>query len=340
MATPSAPSDSAPRWIISRREDLTWFIGSSLAGYASLALMALGFPVLPLQFIWFFSIDGPHVMATITRTYMDRAERKKLGPFLWIVLPLLLIGPAASLAGYGSWFLLIAVCWQHFHITKQHFGFVMLYKAKNRERDPVDLKLDRWFLLSSLFVPLAVFLTRTRPAFGGLPYVSPALAIAMSLYGALAATWIGRQFFKLHRKQAMNWPKLALIGSVVPLQWLALLYASQFGPDGILRAGICLGLFHGLQYYRLLWFHNRNRYRGKEARERHGLAAHFVSSAAQLVALAIGLNLLLTFLPQATFHSEAVSCAVWGFPFTHYLLDARIWRVRGDRELASALHLP
>jgi hypothetical protein len=55
-------------WLISPREDLTWFIGSSLAGYLAVALMWAGFPILPLQFVWFFAIDGPHSMFAMTRS--------------------------------------------------------------------------------------------------------------------------------------------------------------------------------------------------------------------------------------------------------------------------------
>src|SRR5215470_2208727 len=109
-----SPAQAVPQrqfhanWIISPREDLTWFIGSALAGYLAVALMWLGFPLLILQMIWFFGVDGPHVFATVTRTYFDKAERKKLGWFLWILVPLLFVGPAMALAGYASLFFLLA----------------------------------------------------------------------------------------------------------------------------------------------------------------------------------------------------------------------------------------
>lgn len=61
----------APAWIISQRDDLIWFIGSALVGYLALALMAGGFPVFPIQVIWLLGVDGPHVLATVTRTYGD-----------------------------------------------------------------------------------------------------------------------------------------------------------------------------------------------------------------------------------------------------------------------------
>src|SRR5450755_3866914 len=102
------------KWIISRRQDLIWFIGSALISYLALGLMTLGVGVALIQFIWFFGIDGPHVQSTITRTYFDKAERARLGWFLWIPVPLLLGGPALVFLGFGSLFFLFAVCWQQF----------------------------------------------------------------------------------------------------------------------------------------------------------------------------------------------------------------------------------
>ena len=137
----------------------------------------------------------------------------------------------------------------------------------------------------------------------------------------------------------MNWPKLGLLITVIPLQWLALLNASHYGPDGILRAGIALGLFHSFQYHRLMWFHNRNRYTEPGALQRHGLAARLVSNVGVYIAIAIGLNLVLNFIPSALLPYQTAQAAVWGVAFTHYCMDARIWRVRSDKGLAAALRM-
>ena len=332
-AAPQQPV--ATRWIISQRDDLTWFIGSALAGYLAILLMWSGFPILPLQAVWFFGVDGPHVVSTVTRTYFDRAERQKQGLYLWIILPLLLIGPAMALTGHAALFFMAAFCWQQFHVTKQHFGFVMLYKAKNRERNDLDRKLDRWFLLASLFVPLGLFILKTEK--WNLPAWPPQAALAG--YAILTAFWLGRQIQKLRAGEPMNWPKLALIAAVAPLQWLALGFGARFGPEGVLQAAIPLGLFHGLQYHRLMWFHNRNRYTAPDAEQRHGLAANLVSRVWVYLGVAIGLHFVLTFLPQYLFPYQTVNAAIWGIAFTHYCLDARIWRVRGDKELATVLRL-
>jgi hypothetical protein len=322
-------------WIISRREDWTWFIGSALAGYLAIALMWAGFPLLPLQAVWFFGIDGPHVLATVTRTYFDKAERKKLGWFLWILAPLLLVGPIVAMTGHAAVFFLAAFIWQQFHVVKQHFGFVMIYKAKNRERYDIDRKLDRWFLLASLFAPLGLFVLKTQHVFEK-PWLSTAVFAA---YAVLTGAWLIRQAIKWREGAQMNWPKLALLAAVVPLQWLALGFGARFGVAGALQAAIPLGLFHGLQYHRLMWFHNSNRYSLPGAEERNGLAAHLASNVATYLTVAIGLHFLLTFMPRYLFPGQTMEAALWGIAFTHYCLDAKIWRVRSDKELAVALHL-
>jgi hypothetical protein len=325
-------------WIISRRDDLTWFIGPAAVSYLAFALMAAGFPITLIYFIWFVGVDGPHVIATVTRTYFDRQERKRLGWFLWIIVPLIAVGPALVWVGQASLFYLFAVCWQHYHIAKQHFGFIMLWKAKNKERDPLDLKLDRWFLLTSTILPLALFVIKTRLA--GYAPAQWAASLSLYAYAGLAGVYVIRQVTKFRAGLPMNVPKLLLLAVLIPLQWMVFMHSANLGPDGILRAGITLGLFHSFQYHRLLWFHNRNRYTGPDAREKHGLASFFAKDFAYYIIAAIGLHILVSILPQAMFPAvEWLKAAIWGIPFTHYMLDSKIWRVRGDKDLAAALRM-
>jgi len=341
--TPAFPQPIGGRpartnWIISRRDDLVWFIGPAAISYLALGLMAAGFPITPIYLTWFLAVDGPHVMATVTRTYLDKHERARLGWFLWAIVPLCFIGPVMVWAGQASLFYLFAVCWQHYHIAKQHMGFMMLWKSKNKERDPLDLKLDRWFLLSSTVLPLAIFVLKTRlMAWAWVQWIGVA---ATAAYLIFALVYIVHQLQKYRSGLALNPPKLILLAVLVPLQWCAFLYAARFGPDGILRAGITLGLFHSFQYHRLLWFHNKNRYSTPEASEKYGLAAYFARDLGYYVLIALGLHFALNVLPSAYFPAvQWLQAAIWGIPFTHYLLDSKIWRVRGDKELAAALRM-
>jgi hypothetical protein len=158
-------------------------------------------------------------------------------------------------------------------------------------------------------------------------------------YLLLLAAFAGRQVQKLRSHVPVNLPKLLLFLAVVPLQWLAFGYAATFGFNGIVRAGIVAGLFHSFQYHRLMWFHNYNRYNTPESESRYGLAATLARRFAYYAAAAVALNLLLNVLPALMLASSPLNAGVWGLAFTHYCLDARIWRVRGDRELAAALRL-
>lgn len=323
------------RWIISKRDDLTWFIGSAVVSYVAFGLMAAGFPILLIYLIWLIGVDGPHVIATVTRTYFDKQERHRLGWFLWIIVPLMLAGPVMVWIGQASLFYLFAVCWQHYHIIKQHYGFIMLWKAKNKDRDPVDLKLDRWFLLISTILPLALFVVKTRLT--GLEWISPA---ALAMYLAFAGVYAIHQVQKLRAGLPMNAPKLLLLAVLVPLQWLIFAHAATLGPDGIMRAGITLGLFHSFQYHRLLWFHNKNRYAVPEGWQKYGLAAFFAKDFGIYLFTAIGLHIVLSVLPQTMNPGvEWIKAAIWGIPFTHYMLDSKIWKVKGNKDLAEALRL-
>ncbi|HTC87769.1 MAG TPA: hypothetical protein VK686_05690 [Bryobacteraceae bacterium] len=338
LSQPVGIRPAGTNWIISRRDDLVWFIGPAAISYLALGLMVAGFPITPIYLTWFLFVDGPHVMGTITRTYLDKQERKRLGWFMWVIVPLVLIGPLMVWAGQSSLFYLFAVCWQHYHIAKQHMGFMMLWKAKNKERDPLDLKLDRWFMLSSTVLPLALFVIKTR-----MMNVAPAQwlgGFATAAYAIFAALYVGRQVKKFRAGVPLNVPKLMLLAVLVPLQWIAFLYAASFGAEGILRAGITLGLFHSLQYHRLLWFHNKNRYSTPQASEQYGLAAYFARDLGYYILVALGLHFALNVLPQAYFPAVLwLQAAIWGIPFTHYMLDSKIWRVRGDKELAAALRM-
>jgi hypothetical protein len=317
------------RWIINRREDLTWFIGSALAGYAAIALLAAGVPTLPILLVWILGIDGPHVVATATRTYFDPEERGKLGPLLWAILPCMLAGPMCVYLGYGSWFYLVALTWQALHVSKQHFGFAMLYRAKVRERDGV--LLDKLTILAGMMIPFARYVLLT---FNLVPaeIVGFLDSLLIALYVALIVWFTGRQIQLWRQGKPVNIAKLLLVAAALPLPWVAFYHALPLGKDGLVRLVMASGLFHAVQYHRLILFHNRNRYTD----DRAPMASFFSKNLLAYAALAVGGSAMVFLLGR---QSQYLAAAVWGVAFTHYVLDSRIWRVRGDKQLAAALRL-
>lgn len=94
-------------WIINRKQDLVWYIGSALAGWLYIAIvlaLASRVPDDPLTGVvwsltlggiqiditlellvvlsWAYLIDAPHVFATLARTFFDPDEREVRGKYL------------------------------------------------------------------------------------------------------------------------------------------------------------------------------------------------------------------------------------------------------------------
>src|SRR6266540_6062377 len=149
------------RWIINAREDLIWFIGSVASSYVLLALYVIGaLPLIPMVAGWAILIDAPHVFGTLSRTYFDRAEWKTRKRLLLGSLAFFIVGPAMVLLGIGFTFFFLAALWAYYHLVKQHYGFMVLYKKKNNDLAPVDNALDRLLLLFAFNYPFVAFIAR------------------------------------------------------------------------------------------------------------------------------------------------------------------------------------
>src|ERR671916_2271139 len=187
------------RWIISGREDLVWFIGSVASSYALFALYVGGVvPLVPMVAAWAILIDAPHVFGTFSRTYFDREERRARGRLLWGSLAFFAVGPLMVLAGLGLVFFFLAALWAYYHLVKQHYGFMVLYKKKNNDLAPTDNALDRLFILLALTYPFVAFVARDADALarvpekllGGIGYLETVLLAATII---VALLWLLRQ---------------------------------------------------------------------------------------------------------------------------------------------------
>jgi hypothetical protein len=333
LPSPYAVSTTFPGWIISKRDDLTWFIASSAVGYAALLGLVAGFPILTAMLIWNLAIDGPHVFATASRTYFDKTARQRLGWRLWMIIPFALVGPVLWSLGSG-WLVFLAISWAQYHVAKQHLGFVMLYKRKTGEH--CDVVLDKRFVVISLMLPWAIYFYRLLK----IPGTQQIVFLVTLLYVGFVLFYLTHQIGKAFRGEVCNFPKLLLLSLVIPLHWIAFAYASTLPiAQGLLVAGIATNIGHSLQYQRLTWFHNRNRYAGV-SRSTIGLASVVNSRLAVFLLTGIVLNLLFAALPQYAMKGNHLLLSILiGANLLHYYLDSIIWRTRSDKELAIALRL-
>jgi hypothetical protein len=336
LAQPVARTES--RWIIGRGVDLSLVIGSGLAGYLYLALYTVLH--VPSSFLWWFwslGFDGTHIFGTASRTFFDREARGRHRTlFFGSLASFFLLGPVMVLAGGKGYLALLVAVWAYYHVIRQHYGFLVLYKVKNRDLEPLDNTLDRIFLGVMLVFPPFLRFFIQHPQELGLPFsLAHYEGGAWTVVVVTAVIYIGRLLVRLAAGEPFNWPKHLLLGSVIPLHWLTFALVSWQAATPIVT------IVHNLQYHALIWFHNRNRYGAADSAKRNGPIPKAVSRSLLAYAATALLFSAAYRIPGA--HLQSVSDLAFGFfcgfGLTHYYLDSRIWRVRHDPNLRAALQL-
>src|SRR5216683_7126574 len=366
------------RWIISARDDLVWFIGSVISSYALLFLYVKDLvPLIPMMALWAILIDAPHVFATFSRTYFDRTERTTRRRLLWGSLLFFALGPLLVLAGAGFAFFFVAALWAYYHLVKQHYGFMVLYKKKNGDLAPIDNALDRLLLLFAFNYPFIAFIARDPEAMARVPTVlRPGVNGLASLLLAgtviLAVAWLVRQIQRAMIGDPLDVPKYLLLAAAIPMHWIVLLTPMPNKPIAIVAI---LTIYHNLQYHRLIWFHNQKYVeRGHlgrtgisptvregsvdslELKKKYGPAELISRRLLYYIAFGILFGLLyqgprqiLGYLGLKAAHGVPAAelsvpiqlgvAFLWGYAFIHYYLDSKIWRVRRDPSVGKALNM-
>jgi hypothetical protein len=350
-------------WIINKKDDLIWFIGSVVTSYAFLAanliLVKLGLSVMIMTWIWALGFDGPHVFGTISRTYADNEERRKRAKLYYGTLSLFLLGPAMVLAGqaklfgtdaWGPVFFFFASMWAYYHLVKQHYGFMILYKKKNNDLAEIDNLIDRTFILLGMTYPFVRFLTHSYAAKErlegmGLSPQSESVwwfeTLVFSAFVVSLILFVGRQAQKLYSKHPVNIPKLLLLGAAVPMHWIVLRMLEPVQPPSAaaLAAVATLTIYHNIQYHRIIWFHNRNKY-GRTTSKNYGAASTISKSVWSYIGFALVFGALYHIPHYTIVKPDSFWMAfIWGGAFTHYFLDSKIWRVRRDAQLNDNLRM-
>jgi hypothetical protein len=347
VAPGPAPS-TATRWILSARQDLFWFQGSVLAGVALLLFFRWAPSIAPhaalaALLVWGILFDGTHVVGTYARSYLapDRDGRAGL-PGIWSGA-FLVVGPALALLDHLVFsrraagpifqsFLLAALLWAYFHLVRQHWGFVALYRRR-APNDPSPARLDEAILWLGCLIPLLRFSLGPAYAATGLPQVlstavmGPAIRIldGVTVVAALVlgAAWIRAGAL---RKGQVG-PKHLLMAIVIAF------HAAVFALlDDLLQITAVLTIFHNLQYHRIVWQHES----GKGRKPLGGLFPYL------LVGLALGVawygpRVLGAHLVGPGLARNVLLGLGWGVAFHHYLVDGRIWRMRKRPAVARAI---
>ena len=366
IALPTERAGAAPpAWIIGPTTDLTWLIGGALFAYGLLgAHLFLGVSAVAVYVLWVLAIDGPHVFATLSRTYLDREERAARARLLRWSLCFFAIGPAAVVlsgivGGRLPYDLFLTVCllWAYWHVVRQHYGVMVLYKKKAGDGERADDRVDSLFLYVGLLAPLASFAV-SHPrvlAMAGID-APPAWAhgVAIACWGLFAAALVAlvvRQLDRRRQGRPLNVTKLLFLAAAISLS------AVLFSPPVIARNEYeavfpIVTSFHNLQYLAIVWFfhQNRNAPRGRRRRAAPLLARNLAVFLGAGLAFTIGYRVFLgclfsawpgcdvgaerILLPAGLTASDLGVGFLWGFALHHYYLDQKIWHVRHDAALS------
>ena len=339
------------RWIISERDDLVWLIGSVSVSYLLMFVYVKGWlPLLPMMAVWAVGIDGPHVFGTLSRTWFDKTEWAKRRGMLLGSLLFFLVGPVAVLTGHALEFFFVAALWAYYHLVKQHYGFMVLYKKKNNDLERLDNILDRALLLLAFTSPFLTFIAVDPQALARVPvqlhgaFASISLAVFAVTIMVFVA-WSSRQVQRFITGKTLNLPKYLLLAAAIPMHWIALLTPMPFKRIALVAI---LTVYHNIQYHRLIWFHNKKYSGDAAAREQFGPAAVISRSLPVFIGFALLFGLayqgprqyiLGREMSSTTNGTMLVTSVLWGFAFMHYYLDSKIWRVRRDPSVGKALKM-
>jgi hypothetical protein len=355
-----APPASAGRWLVSRSWDLAVFGGSAalslllLAWGAATGLLTEATP----PWAWVATVvfvDVAHVWATAYRVYTDPEELRRR-PGLYFGVPL-----AVYTAGVLLYSTSPALFWRVlayvavFHFIRQQYGWVALYRRRLGAVSRLDRVLDDAAIYSATLYPLLHWHAHLPREFEwfvpgdfipGLP--AGAARALLPVHLGIMAAYVARQIWLRARGRPVS-PGKDLVVATTWAAWFIGIVAL----DSDYAFTVTNVLVHGIPYLALVWVYGRNRYAGGGAlaplfrrgawllylaplvalawceewgwdkvlwHERPGL---FPGADLSLGAAALALVVPLLALPQAT----------------HYVLDAWVWRRRGNPRLRERLGL-
>jgi len=254
------------------------------------------------------------------------------------------------LEGFGFVFLFVAALWAYYHLVKQHYGFMVLYKKKNGDLARVDNVLDRALLLFAFNYPFVEFIARDPDAMARVPAllrggVNGFAKLLLAGTVLSLVIWLGRQIQRAMAGEPLNVPKYLLLGAAIPMHWIVLLTPMPHKPIAIVAI---LTIYHNFQYHRLIWFHNQ---KYANAREKYGAAELISRRVLFYVAFGVlfgiiyqGPRQILGYLGLQNGTAQPLGLQLgisflWGYAFIHYYLDSKIWRVRRDPSVSKALRI-
>jgi hypothetical protein len=331
------------RWIVSPKYDLTFFMGSCVLTFAFYGLYWLackwgfvigGDAILITYFIFTAILDHPHIFQTFSRTHYDFnefAKRKML--YTWGLGGFVAFGFVILALGWEAYLIVGAAFYGTWHIMRQHYGLIKIYKGLNRDYDRLDQWIDGltfWVGMLSCFFYDYSDIHGPLVIYGDLKVWFPTVPSSIGetgriIFVLLLIVLTVRTIVKYRQKKAINIPKLILMAASLGTHYgVFFLTATPF-----LVAEALETAYHDVQYHGFVMHFQRQRF----PNIKRIVLKWF--GVAMLYGLIVGVIEILGLLNRGW--------AMWLFvPSTmivvfHYYVDGLIWKLRDNPELKSLL---
>jgi len=247
------------KWLFSAPIDLTVFGATAVIALVLCALLP-AHESGPVTFVaGVILVDVAHVWSTAFVVYLDPAEwRRRPALYAGVPIACFVAGIALYAWGEGAFWRAIAYL-AVFHFIRQQYGWVMMYRARNAERDRFGRIVDGATVYLATLYPLAIWHAQLPRTFNwmkegdfvaGLPsWIATALGIA---YAIALALYLGRAIWQLATGRSVSWGKHLIVFSTA-----ACWYAGIVATNSDYAFTVTNVFTHGIPYMALVFLYAR-----------------------------------------------------------------------------------
>lgn len=350
------------RWLFSAPLDLAVFGGTAVVALALVALApALGIGGDSPEWTWITGVllvDVAHVWSTSFIVYLDPVEWRRR-PLLYALTPLAAFAAGVALYAWGPGPFWRAIAYLAvYHFIRQQYGWVMMYRGRNGERDRIGRWLDGATIYLATIYPLVWWHAhlprgfawmRTGDFLTGLPvWVADATGI---VYLALLAIYVGRAAAQLVRRQPVSWGKHLVVATTAACWYVGIVATNTDYAFTVTNV-----LIHGVPYMALVYVYARNAARDPAAKQ--GASARLLGGGrARAIIVFLSTLWLVAYAEELLWDRALWHDREWLFgsgfdvgsgavilapllavpQLTHYFLDGFLWRRRANPRLGRLL---
>ncbi len=329
-------------WMASPAFDLGFFIASALvvfpAWYASEKLHIKAYWILAAVGI---VANGPHLISTWTRVYLDGNERWKRPVAYWVIpafLSAFVISAVMIQSRKSAVLLTVVFYWAFWHFVSQNWGILRIWQRRAQEAGSPIATLERVILWLGALAPMASRL-----------HTGPWVLFGAQVFHPTVDAWVARVLFAALAASVLLYLALRIAQRRFDVRalFLAASFVAFYVPFVMMRrsgssAFATAACWHGLQYVGIVWLYNKSRWTGGvDAKAR---LVSWISQPGRAsiyyVSLLAGAGIVYVLLNVAALlvlDVRTVGVMTWtSLTLGHYWLDGVIWKLRKP-ELAKHL---